>query len=414
MLRKLRNHFTPNSAINEDDYRKAGLLIFGLLLIAIGSCVSATACLVLQVTRGAIILGALSLSSIILLLLFKNEQWRYHRTSNIFILSIVLAIGLCVFFDGGIYSAVLPWFALAAVGAIVLLSKREAMRWGILISLIVISFSFLNYNDIAVSKDVPKSVYPMFISICTLGLIMAFFMIIQYFEDTLMRSMAAIHAQKIVIEREQKRSDELLLNILPEEIMRELKETGKTRAYSYEQVSVIFADFKDFSKISATLTPEVLVEALEDYFEAFDNIIKDYDIEKIKTVGDAYICASGIPVANNSNAFIAVEVAQKFLDVIDAYKIKRKDKVLFDIRIGIHTGPVVAGVVGIKKFAYDIWGDTVNTAARMQENGETNLINVSQSTYDLIKDKYDCSYRGKISAKNKGEIDMYFIQGIKS
>jgi class 3 adenylate cyclase len=409
MLVKLRRYFIPPNIQGQENLRKAGLLVFGLIVVVAAAFVYLSATLILGLPRGITIMSLLLVSILFLLLLFKSGKLTYRITSNLFLGASTTAIVFAVFFDGGIYSSILDWLALTAVGAIILLSKREAILWMLLVCLIVFSFSFLNYQDIATNKDVPKSVYPVFISVTTLGLILAFFFMIQYFEDTIIHSMNEISSQKMQIEREQERSDELLLNILPKEIMQELKATGKTPAHRYEQVSVIFADFKDFSKISSTLTPEVLVEALEDYFEAFDHIIDAYDIEKIKTVGDAYICASGIPSPNTNNAFIAVEVSYKILDVIEEYKIRRKDKVNFDIRIGIHTGPVVAGVVGITKFAYDIWGDTVNTAARMQENGEPNRINISQSTYDIVKEKYHCTHRGKIAAKNKGDIDMYFI-----
>ncbi len=409
MLLKLRTYFSPKTIHDEEAFHQTGLLIFAMLTVILASLILCLVSVVMHLSRGTFIMGSLFILSTVLLFLFRRSAIKYEISAHLFLLFVTIAIVLCVYFDGGIYSAILPWFSLVAVGGIILFSKAEAILWACVLSCIVLLFSFINYNDLAMSKDVPKSVYPIFISSCTLCLIFAFFYLVQYFEQTLLKSMAEIRSQKRVIEREQKRSDELLLNILPEAIMHELKATGKTPAHRFEQVSVIFADFKDFSKISATLTPEVLVEALEAYFEAFDKVIKGFDIEKIKTVGDAYICASGIPVANQTNAFVAVEVAQKFLDVIAEYNIERKDKVHFDIRIGIHTGPVVAGVVGFTKFAYDIWGDTVNTAARMQENGDTNKINVSQTTYDIIKEKYHCVYRGKIAAKNKGEIDMYFI-----
>ncbi len=154
-----------------------------------------------------------------------------------------------------------------------------------------------------------------------------------------------------------------------------------------------------------------MIEALDAYFERFDNVIEKYKIEKIKTIGDAYVCAGGLPTKDIVNPEMVEQAAVDFIHEIDLLRIERRRKGLrtFEFRIGIHTGNLIAGVIGIKKFAYDIWGDTVNMAARMQQNGEANKINISGATYELVKDKFACVYRGKIDAKNKGEVDMYFV-----
>lgn len=218
--------------------------------------------------------------------------------------------------------------------------------------------------------------------------------------------------QKKIIEKEKKRSDELLLNILPEEVAEELKVKGTADAKQFEDVTVMFTDFKGFTQISEKLSPAELVAEIHTCFKAFDNIITEYNIEKIKTIGDAYMCAGGLPVANKTNATDVVSAAieiQKFMqDHLEQRKTEGKE--VFEIRIGIHTGPVVAGIVGVKKFAYDIWGDTVNIASRMESSGEAGKVNISGSTYKLVKDKFSCTYRGKIQAKNKGEVDMYFVE----
>lgn len=218
-------------------------------------------------------------------------------------------------------------------------------------------------------------------------------------------------AQKALQEEKQK-SDDLLLNILPEEIALELKQSGKAEARNYNCATVMFADFVDFTKIGEKITPEELVTAISAYFEAFDLIIEKYGIEKIKTVGDAYICAAGLPVPTNDNASVMIKSAIEFAQTIKKLNDDRQSRgsVTFNVRIGVNTGPLVAGVVGAKKFAYDIWGDTVNTAARLQEKGEAGKINISGATFEKIKDEYQCIYRGKIKAKNKGEIDMYFVE----
>lgn len=210
----------------------------------------------------------------------------------------------------------------------------------------------------------------------------------------------------------QKKSDTLLLNILPLEIAEELKNRGQSTARPYELVSVLFTDFKGFTMRSEGTEPRKLVKELDRYFSKFDEITAKHHLEKIKTIGDAYMCAGGLPVKNRSNAVDAVLAALEIRDFMNK-KAAGKKTGAWELRIGIHTGPVVAGVVGKRKFAYDIWGDTVNTASRMESSGEPGRVNISDSTYHLIKDFFSCTHRGKIPAKNKGEITMYFVDGIR-
>lgn len=217
--------------------------------------------------------------------------------------------------------------------------------------------------------------------------------------------------QRLRIAKEKKRSDELLLNILPEETADELKATGSAQTKSYESVSVLFTDFKNFTQASEILSPEELVAEINSCYSEFDKIVTKYGIEKIKTIGDAYMCAGGLPVKNNSHPIDVVKAGLEMQQFIERNKKERQSNGLpfFELRLGIHTGPVVAGVVGTKKFAYDIWGDTVNTASRMESSGEIGKVNISGDTYSLIKDVFTCEHRGKVKAKNKGEIDMYFV-----
>lgn len=218
--------------------------------------------------------------------------------------------------------------------------------------------------------------------------------------------------QRNKIKKEKHRSEELLLNILPEETAEELKNTGQAKAKSFDSVTVLFTDFKDFTKLSEVLTPNQLVNEINECFSAFDRIITKYGIEKIKTIGDAYMAAGGLPTSNQTHPHDVVRAAIEIRDFMMEQKAKKEAKgaLFFRIRIGVHTGPVVAGIVGIKKFAYDIWGDTVNTASRMESSGDVGKVNVSGTTYELIKDHFTCTYRGKLAAKNKGEIDMYFVE----
>ena len=224
----------------------------------------------------------------------------------------------------------------------------------------------------------------------------------------------AMLAQKET-ERERQKSEKLLLNILPEEVAKELKEKGYTEPVLYDSVSVLFTDFKGFTQIAENMTPTELITELDGCFRQFDLLTERYNMEKLKTIGDSYMCVGGIPKCNKTNSVDAVLVAleiQAFMNEMNRIK-KMQGHPYWELRVGIHTGPLVAGVIGQKKFAYDVWGDTVNTASRMESSGTPNRINISGSTFELIKEFFDCEYRGKVNAKNKGEVDMYYVLGIK-
>ncbi len=221
--------------------------------------------------------------------------------------------------------------------------------------------------------------------------------------------------QRNRISKEKKRSDELLLNILPEETAEELKATGAAKAKAFDMVTVMFTDFKNFTQASELLSPQELVNEINYCYSEFDRIIMRYGIEKIKTIGDAYMCAGGLPAVNTTHPQDIIKAGiemQQFMMKLKEERIQ-KGQPFFELRLGIHTGPVVAGIVGIKKFAYDIWGDTVNTASRMESSGAIGKVNISGTTYELVKDMFVCTHRGKVPAKNKGEIDMYFVESLR-
>ncbi len=208
--------------------------------------------------------------------------------------------------------------------------------------------------------------------------------------------------------KEKKRSDDLLLNILPAEVASELKDTGSTAARHFDNTTVLFTDFVNFTQASEKMSPQALIDEMHTCFTKFDEITSKYKIEKIKTIGDAYLAAAGLPIPDPDHAAHVIQAAKEITDFMTTRYNRLGDKT-FQVRVGIHSGSVVAGIVGVKKFAYDIWGDTVNTAARMEQNSEAGKINISQTTYELVEDTFACEYRGEVAAKGKGMMKMYFV-----
>ncbi|MCX7166385.1 MAG: adenylate/guanylate cyclase domain-containing protein [Rhodocyclales bacterium] len=231
-------------------------------------------------------------------------------------------------------------------------------------------------------------------------------MLICYQMDLALRR-AFLAVRDVAVEHE--RSERLLLNILPAELAQELSATGSARPARHESVTILFTDFSGFTQVASSMPAERMVAELNEIFAAFDDITDACGVEKIKTIGDAYMAAAGLPKPCADHAQRCVRAG---LDML-AYLENRNRTAAFKwaLRVGIHSGPVVAGVVGKRKYAFDIWGDTVNVASRMESSGEIGRVNVSAYTFDLIREEFDCEYRGKLDAKGKGQIDMYFVAG---
>ncbi|TAE10877.1 MAG: tetratricopeptide repeat protein [Bacteroidetes bacterium] len=229
--------------------------------------------------------------------------------------------------------------------------------------------------------------------------------------EEIMAQRDALSQTNEMIVKEQAKSDSLLLNILPMQVAEELKEKGSATAQHYKKATVLFTDFQGFTKRTAGMTPQEVIAELNQCFSKFDAIIDKYNLEKIKTIGDAYMCAGGLPTPNDTNPIDAVRAGLAMQQYMEAYRAEceAKGEPYFRCRLGINTGEVVAGVVGTKKFAYDIWGDTVNTASRAESGGEVGMVNITQSTYEEVKDYFECEYRGEIEVKGKGQIKMYFV-----
>ena len=217
------------------------------------------------------------------------------------------------------------------------------------------------------------------------------------------------------LNQERRKADRLLLNILPAEIARELQRNDRVRPLEYDSASVLFTDFVGFTRIAERMTPQELIEELDACFRRFDQIIERHRLEKIKTIGDAYMAAGGIPQTSRTHAVDCVLAALEITQFMAAMREEkmRADKPYWQLRLGIHTGRLVAGVVGEQKFAYDVWGDTVNTASRLESSGVAGRVNISRATFERVKDFFECEYRGPVTAKNKGEIEMYFVNRIR-
>jgi class 3 adenylate cyclase/predicted metal-dependent HD superfamily phosphohydrolase len=220
-----------------------------------------------------------------------------------------------------------------------------------------------------------------------------------------------IHEKTDSLIKEKEKTDSLLANILPQKTADELKSTGKATSSKFKMVTVLFSDIQGFTKIAEQMNPEKLIDELDKFYFQFDTVVEKYNIEKIKTIGDAYMAAGGIPVKNRTNPVEVVLAGLEMQHYMN--ELKKANTSIWDLRIGIHTGSVIAGVVGQKKFTYDIWGDTVNTASRMESSGSAGKVNISGTCFNLVQQFFDCEYRGKMPVKYKGDIDMYFVIGLK-
>ncbi|MFN3195229.1 MAG: adenylate/guanylate cyclase domain-containing protein [Chlorobiota bacterium] len=332
---------------------------------------------------------------------------------NLFIFLGTLGVTWTLFFTGGFTSGTIVWYTVLPIASLLLINKNSSYVWTAVCMAFVIMFGILKIMDVQLENQIPLEHLHVFNLSAIGGVVLMLFLIALIFETTRDNAYKQLRNKNKLLSIEKKRSDDLLLNILPEEVAKELKAKGKSEPKLFDDATVLFTDFKEFTVTSESLTPEELVSDLNNCFSAFDKIIQKYNIEKIKTIGDAYMAVGGLPTPSITHTKDVVRAALEISEFISNGKAKKIAQNLpyFEIRIGIHTGPVVAGIVGVKKFQYDIWGDTVNTASRIESNGTPGKVNISESTYQLLKDDTDFTFesRGKIEAKGKGLIDMYFI-----
>lgn len=416
MLKNFFKSFVPDGITDEWEYHKNRVFI--------GVCF--TTCLYATLYIPTVIIEKYYMAlynivttiamSVLLPVLLKNRV-PLKKLALAYVIYMTLTMTHIIYVSGGVFHGITdPQFlAIPPLFALFFFGYRYALISLVINMGILSAVSVMQARGVQFIPQMDPQYYFLQTTMSVVGHLLMVFMVVTIFETEKNKALRRLQEKNLLLIDEKKRSDELLLNILPAEVMEELKATGKTTARNYDLVTVLFADIKDFTSIVEDLSPEELVSGIDEYFETFDSIVDKHGVEKIKTVGDAYICASGLPVANANNPVTIVEVGLEMAAAVLELQEKRSNlgQVVFEVRIGVHSGPVVAGVVGVKKFAYDIWGDTVNMAARMQQHGATGHVNISGTTHDLVKHRFNCTHRGRLEAKHKGEVDMYFVDAKK-
>ena len=395
---------------NEESLRKARLFVLVCFLTSFFSAFYLLSSIYFNMPHAAYAMAFNVVGFLIIPFLFRYKFISLYWTANLYVLIGAIGVGVVTLYTGGLHSSILPWFAVLPITSLMLTNKKSAWFWTITSYVLVTVIGVLAFQKFNFIDESGSSMIAIFNTMNLNGLVLLIFLITLVFENTKNTALQRLDEKNVLLAKEKHKSEELLLNILPYDVSEELKAFGQTKARSFDSTSVLFTDFVGFTHIAQTLSPQELVDELHECFTAFDEIAHKYNIEKIKTIGDAYMAVSGLPHENAEHAYDMVSAAIEIREFM-ADRAKKKAKT-FAIRIGVHSGGVVAGVVGIKKFSYDIWGDTVNTAARMEQNSEGGKINISETTYNLIKDKFDCAYRGELEAKNKGKLKMYYVNNI--
>jgi class 3 adenylate cyclase len=331
-----------------------------------------------------------------------------NLVANVYVGIIFLDTILITGLSGGLSASITSaYIAIIPMLAVMLIGQKAGFVWFLVVIAEVLALGVLQVLGVEFPFTFDPRFDAAFKLAAFLGLVVIVYVIVRDFDSATRR------AQRQV-EEEQEKTESLLLNILPAEVAEELKATGRARARQFDEATILLSDFRNFTEISSQMTPSELVEELNTCFYAFDRIMRAHELEKIKTIGDAYMAASGLTLAESPSPVRIVEAAlemQRFM-ADHSQECSDLDKPAFEMRVGVHTGPVVAGVVGDTKFQYDVWGDAVNTASRMESSGEPGEVNISGATYDLVKDTPGLvfTHRGRIQVKGKGELDMYFVR----
>jgi len=329
----------------------------------------------------------------------RYRAFRFTQLFLILLLPFMLQLALGGFADG---SAVIIWSLLAPLGALAMWGRRQALNWFLgYIALVLIAQVI--QTSLPIDNNLPEWVVAAFFAANVLGASGVAFFALHYFVGQKDHALELLHV-------EQDKSERLLLNVLPKEIAQILKEDNQIIATRFPAITVLFADVVGFTPLSQNLAPEELVGTLNEVFSYFDSLVDRYGLEKIRTIGDSYMVASGVPVPRDDHAHALARMALDMVGYVSPTGGLTTRPLVF--RLGISSGPAVAGVIGKAKFQYDVWGDTVNTASRMESHGVPGRIQVSPSTYDLVKDDFVCEPRGVVDVKGKGPMETWFLVGV--
>ncbi|MBK6729681.1 MAG: adenylate/guanylate cyclase domain-containing protein [Bacteroidetes bacterium] len=411
-ISQLIKYFFPENLIEDQDIiRKHGLFISINFITAIFGLLYGVLSYFIHFEVGVYTM-AFSFLFFITLPFLLRAGIKLKKLSYAFGFYTIALNAILVYYSGGLFiSPVTPWIIITSPIILIFTDLPSAIFFTILCVLYVLVFTFEKVQIVNFPFTYDSQYHLMFLTIALSGLVVILFMVTNTFERTKNNALNRLLEKQKELENEKERSENLLLNIFPSEIAEELKSNGKAEAKQHELVTVLFADIVNFTKIAEKLSPTELVAELDYCFSKFDTIVSEHHLEKVKTIGDAYMAAAGVPATNTATAEDAVLTGLAMQKFAQQRKLEKLaiDEFYFEFRVGIHTGPVVAGVVGNKKFVYDIWGDTVNLAARMQQAGETSRVNISEHTHQLVKHKFNCSSRGKLEAKHKGVLEMFFV-----
>ena len=348
---------------------------------------------------GSIPLGYAIFSSLSVIFFHWTHRYRFFLFTQL-LLILLLPFLLMIALGGFIKSsAVILWSILSPLGALLFDEPRLALRWlAAYLGLAIIS-GYFEFHPLGSSSLSPAIVTIFFIlNIGTVSSIAIF--LLAYFVGEKNRLFTLLRGEQV-------KSENLLLNILPKEIAAILKNESRTIADHYTEASILFADMVGFTPLSAKLAPVEMVELLNEAFSFFDSLLDKYNVEKIRTIGDNYMVASGVPRRRSDHAQALVYMALEMRDFIAEHTFRNGQRVAF--RIGINSGPVIGGVIGRRKFVYDIWGDAVNVASRMESHGLGGAVQITRATYELIKDEFVCEPRGTVDVKGKGEMEVWLV-----
>jgi adenylate cyclase len=339
----------------------------------------------------------------------RTKQWVLFRTVQL-VMSLLLPLLLQWSLGGFVASsAVAVWAFTSPLGALVFLGPRRAIPWFLAFVALIAGSSILDPHLTSKAAEIPSGIRLAFFALNIVGVAASTYFVLQYFVGERDRAMASLDHEHRLLQVEREKSERLLLNVLPRAIADRLKEDGGIIAERFEEVTVLFADVAGFTPLAGKMEPEAVVELLNELFTRFDALAEDRGLEKIKTIGDAYMVAGGLPTPRPDHAEAIAEMALRMREVAELVAAETGHALA--VRIGIDTGPAVAGVIGRSKFSYDLWGDTVNTASRMESHALPGSIQVTERTYRRLKDRYILEERGTIDVKGKGEMRTYLLLG---